>query len=165
MSSPIPSCVAILCAKAPPFKVNLRLNPSQSKATTDGGSSRNTTTTVCELAKFRRNHLLTGKALRSICSRKPLQNVHRCRSNERLCTLMVVVASRGPRIRAPPNVIATLIRRHFNGLRGPPVVGAPRLHTKGYLYRIWRDWELPKPHPAFPPKPHPTLPRNLLFTM
>jgi hypothetical protein len=31
-------------------------------------------------ARFR----LTKQALRSICSRKPLQNVHRCRSNERL---------------------------------------------------------------------------------
>jgi hypothetical protein len=77
----IPSCVAILCCQGPTIQ---RLNPSQSKATTDGGSSRNTTTTVCELAKFRRNHISTKKALRSICSRKPLQNVHRCRSNERL---------------------------------------------------------------------------------
>jgi hypothetical protein len=44
---------------------------------------------------------------------------------------MVVVALRGPRIRAPPNVIATLIRRQFNGLRGPPVVGTPNSTNKG----------------------------------
>jgi hypothetical protein len=44
---------------------------------------------------------------------------------------MVVVALRGPRIRAPPNVIATLIRRHFNGLRGPPVVGTPNATHEG----------------------------------
>jgi hypothetical protein len=46
---------------------------------------------------------------------------------------MVVVALRGPRIRAPPNVIATLIRRHLNGLRGPPVVGIPNPTNKGIL--------------------------------
>jgi hypothetical protein len=56
--------VAVLGRHRPSFKVNLRPNPSQSKATTDGGSSRNTTTTVCELTKFRRNHILTKKALR-----------------------------------------------------------------------------------------------------
>jgi hypothetical protein len=44
---------------------------------------------------------------------------------------MVVVALRGPRIRAPPNVIATLIRRHFNGLWRPPVVGAPSATHEG----------------------------------
>jgi serine/threonine protein kinase len=44
---------------------------------------------------------------------------------------MVVVALRGPSIRAPPNVIATLTRRHFNGLRGPPVVGAPNATHEG----------------------------------
>jgi hypothetical protein len=44
---------------------------------------------------------------------------------------MVVVALRGPRIRTPPNVIATLIRRHFNGLRGPPVVGTPNATHEG----------------------------------
>jgi hypothetical protein len=46
---------------------------------------------------------------------------------------MVVVALRGPRIRAPPNVIATLIRRHFNGLRGPPLVGTPNATHEGIL--------------------------------
>jgi hypothetical protein len=44
---------------------------------------------------------------------------------------MVVVALRGPRIRAPPNVIATLIRRHFNGLWGLPVVGTPNATHEG----------------------------------
>jgi hypothetical protein len=40
-------------AKAPPFKVELRLNPSQSKAATDTGSSRNTTTPLAESYNFR----------------------------------------------------------------------------------------------------------------
>jgi hypothetical protein len=34
-------------------------------------------------------------------------------------------------MKAPPNVIATLIRRHFNGLRGPPVVGTPNATHEG----------------------------------
>jgi hypothetical protein len=50
---------------------------------------------------------------------------------------MVVVALRGPRIRAPPNVIATLIRRHFNGLRGPPVVGTPNATHEGIGERVY----------------------------
>jgi hypothetical protein len=37
---------------------------------------------------------------------------------------MVVVALRGPRIRAPPNVIATLIRRHF---KRPPGAASGRI--------------------------------------
>jgi hypothetical protein len=61
----IPSCVAVLGHHRPIIQSQfIRPNPSQSKATTDGGSSRNTTTTVCKLAKFRRNHILTKKALR-----------------------------------------------------------------------------------------------------
>jgi hypothetical protein len=48
-------------AKAPPFKVELRLNPSQSKAATDTGSSRNATTPFCEVAKFQRNNVSTKK--------------------------------------------------------------------------------------------------------
>jgi hypothetical protein len=59
-------------ATAPSFKGTLRLNLSQSKVAESAAGSR---TTVCELAKFRRNHILTKKALRSICSREPLQNV------------------------------------------------------------------------------------------
>jgi hypothetical protein len=47
----------------------------------------------------------------------------------------MVVALRGTRIRAPPNVIATLIRRHFNGLPGPPV--HQMLHTKGYSTKVY----------------------------
>jgi hypothetical protein len=47
---------------------------------------------------------------------------------------MVVVALRGPWMKAPPNVIATLIRRHFNGLRGPPVVGTPNATHEGISY-------------------------------
>jgi hypothetical protein len=39
------------------LKVILRLNPSQSKAATDAGSSRNTTTTFWEVVKFRKNHV------------------------------------------------------------------------------------------------------------
>jgi hypothetical protein len=53
---------------------------------------------------------------------------------------MVVVALRGPRIRAPPNVIATLIRRHFNGLRGPPVVGAPSATHEGIKTAYEMGW-------------------------
>jgi hypothetical protein len=56
---------------------------------------------------------------------------------------MVVVALRGPRIEAPPNVIATLIRRHFNGLRGPPVVGTPNATHEGIARR---SLELAKMH-------------------
>jgi hypothetical protein len=37
-------------------------------------------------------------------------------------------------MKAPPNVIATLIRRHFNGLRGPPVVGTPNATHEGIYY-------------------------------
>jgi hypothetical protein len=33
----------------------------------------------------------------------------------------------------PSNVIATLIRRHFNCLRGPPVVGTPNATNKGIM--------------------------------
>jgi hypothetical protein len=55
-------------ATAPSFKGTLRLNLSQSKVAESAAGSRTTTTTVCELAKFRRNHILTKKALRSICS-------------------------------------------------------------------------------------------------
>jgi hypothetical protein len=56
---------------------------------------------------------------------------------------MVVVALRGPRIRAPPNVFATLIRCHFNGLRGPPVVGAPSATHEGvsYLGKAGEDFD------------------------
>jgi hypothetical protein len=57
-------------ATAPSFKGNLRLNLNQSKVAESAAGSRITTTTVCELAKFRRNHILTKKALRSLCSRK-----------------------------------------------------------------------------------------------
>jgi hypothetical protein len=55
-------------AKAPPFKVELRLNPSQSKAATDTGSSRNATTPFCEVAKFQRNNVSTKKTQRQIDS-------------------------------------------------------------------------------------------------
>jgi hypothetical protein len=48
-------------ARAPPFKIELRLNPSQSKAATDTGSSRNATTPFCEVAKFQRNNVSTKK--------------------------------------------------------------------------------------------------------
>jgi ribosomal protein L44E len=41
-------------ATAPSFKVNLRLNLRQSKVAESAAGSRTTTTTVCELAKFRR---------------------------------------------------------------------------------------------------------------
>jgi hypothetical protein len=50
---------------------------------------------------------------------------------------MAVVALRGLSIRVPPNVIATLARCHFNGLRGPPVAGAPNATHEGIrLYRL-----------------------------
>jgi hypothetical protein len=42
-------------AKAPLFKVDLRLNPSQCKAAADPGSSGNTTNTFCEVDKLRFN--------------------------------------------------------------------------------------------------------------
>jgi hypothetical protein len=48
-------------ATAPSFKGTLRLNLSQSKVAESAAGSRTTTTTVCELAKFRRNHILTKK--------------------------------------------------------------------------------------------------------
>jgi hypothetical protein len=118
----IPSSSRFWATRVPSFKVNLRLNPSQSKATTNGGSSRNTTTTVCELAKFQRNHILTKKALRSICTRKPLQNVHRCRSNERL--------GQGHHQTSSQHSSDVIL----NGLRGPPVVGTPNATHEGLLW-------------------------------
>jgi hypothetical protein len=106
-------------AKAPPFKVELRLNPSQSKAATDTGSSRNATTPFCEVAKFQRNNVSTKKTQRQIDSQNNWQSVYKSRPRE---------DGRGC---APSNVIATLIRRHFNCLRGPPVVGTPNASNKG----------------------------------
>jgi hypothetical protein len=44
----IPSFVVVTCRQG-----------RQSKAATDAGSSRNTTTTFCEVVKFRGNHVLT----------------------------------------------------------------------------------------------------------
>jgi hypothetical protein len=61
------SCIVL------PKPVNLSRNVTESKRTKDGGSSRNTTKTVWEVAKFRRNHVLTKKVLQSICSQKRLQ--------------------------------------------------------------------------------------------
>jgi hypothetical protein len=52
-------------------QVLLHHSIDRDSTTTDGGSSRNTTTTVCEVANLRRKHVLTKKALRSICSQKP----------------------------------------------------------------------------------------------
>jgi hypothetical protein len=80
----IPSFVAVLGHQGPTIQSQSNTHPSQSTAATIAAISRTTTTTVCEVAKFRRNYVLTKKVLQSICRRKPLQNVHRCRSNPRI---------------------------------------------------------------------------------
>jgi hypothetical protein len=69
-------------AKAPPFKVELRINPSQSKAATDTGSSRNATTPFCEVAKFQRNNVSTKKTQQPIYSQNHWQSVHNSRPRE-----------------------------------------------------------------------------------
>jgi hypothetical protein len=69
-------------AKAPPFKVELTLNPSQSKAAADTGSSRNATTPFCEVAKFQRNNVSTKKTQRPIYSQNHWQSVHKSRPRE-----------------------------------------------------------------------------------
>jgi hypothetical protein len=55
---------------------------------------------------------------------------------------MVVVALRGPRIRAPPNIIATLIRRHF---KRPPGASSGR-NTKPDEQRDIKLTDLPGYH-------------------
>jgi hypothetical protein len=69
-------------ARAPTFKVELRLNPCQSKAATDTGSSRNATTHFCEVANFQRNNVSTKKTQRPIYSKNHWQSVHKSRPRE-----------------------------------------------------------------------------------
>jgi hypothetical protein len=80
-------------AKAPPFKVELRLNPSQSKAAMDTGSSRNATTPFCKVAKFQRNNVSTKKTQRPIYSQNHWQSVHKSRPREdgRGCVVRSVI--------------------------------------------------------------------------
>jgi hypothetical protein len=52
--SPGPSSSCYWATTIPSLKVISRHNPSQANATTDQGSSRNTTITLCEVVKFRK---------------------------------------------------------------------------------------------------------------
>jgi hypothetical protein len=155
-------------AKAPPFKVNLRLNPSQSKAATDTGSSRNATTPFCEVAKFQSSNLLTlSDYLRAaplllpplfrehllLLPPFPLDfernNVSAKKKNAttNLQPKPLAECTQEPSKGATLNtdgrgcVVRSLnkraIQRHFNCLRGPPVVGTPNATNEG----IHDQWE------------------------
>jgi hypothetical protein len=110
-----------------------RLNPSQSNAATDAASSRNTTITLCEVVKFRER---SGKARfeekNAAINLQPNTVAERTQESPKEATLST--CGRGCECCVVRSLDKRVTKRHFNGLRGPPVYTAPELCTNKGIF-------------------------------